>query len=128
MLLDNISFSVKCQTKRRKHTEDGSGSFHFQVSNSSQIDSHQNVKIKTKSSLFNKNPYLLSLRLKCLTNNESLRFKFIFVTERIESRNRPPSPIIKTNWSERQNSRYLDSKVMLAIFFLKQYLCVRHFK
>lgn len=35
---------------------------------------------------------------------------------------------IKTNRRERQDSRYLDNKVKLAIFFLIQYLSIRHFK
>lgn len=56
-----------------------------------------------------------------LTTNQP-QPQFILITDRIESRNWPPSPSLKTNRGERQDSWYLDNKVMLAIFFLNTIL------
>lgn len=64
---------------------------------------------------------------KCLTNNESTAVQSLKLTE-LKVETDLQAGFIKTNRSERQDSRYLDNKVMLAIFFLIQYLYIRHFK
>lgn len=81
---------------------------------------------KLKIPLFNNRPYIQSPRTRSKTNalptTNQLQLQFVLITDWIESRNWPPSPIIKTNWGERQDSWYLDNKVMLAIFFLNTVL------
>lgn len=92
-----------------------------------QMDAHQNVKISIMvltSVNWGHDPKQMPYY------RQRANFSFSSSSELIELKAETDlqGGVIKTNRGEGQNSWYLDNKVMLAIFFLIQYLYIRHFK